>query len=94
MKPAASLAAGNTSNRESISRPKKKTHCQAILEYLQNGGRLTFLDSLRLFNCRALAQRISELRAKGHPIKSKMIATPNGAAIAEYWIESPKEGEQ
>ena len=77
----------------SVSSPR--SHRQQILAYLQNGGKLTFFKSVRLFRCRALAQRISELRAQGHRIKSKMVATPNGAKIAEYWIEKKQsEGSQ
>lgn len=77
------------STKASLPRPKKKTHGQLILEYLQEGGRLTFFQAVDLFRCRALAQRIGELRAQGHPIKSKMVETTNGAKIAEYWLEQP-----
>ena len=82
-----------SSTKHSLASPR--SHRQQILAYLQNGGRLTFFKSVRLFRCRALAQRISELRAQGYRIKSKMVATPNGAKIAEYWIEKEQsEGSQ
>jgi hypothetical protein len=92
--PTSSESGQHVDSKDSVARPKKKTHCQLILEYLQTGHSLTFLESLELFQCRALAQRISELRAKDHRILSKMEATSNGAKIARYWIDSPKEGEQ
>ncbi len=70
---------------------RKSSHKIQILEYLESGGRLTFFKSARLFRCRALIQRVSELRAQGHPIKKIMIETPDGARIAEYFLDKDSQ---
>lgn len=54
-----------------------------ILNYLQKGRKLSPLVALRLFNCWALSSRASDLKKKGHKIKSEMIKK-NGKFYAEY----------
>jgi hypothetical protein len=87
MKPVQANTGPNT--EPSLPHPKKKSHKQQILEYLQNGGRLTFFKSSDLFGCRALAQRVSELRMTGHRISDEWVNTPDGADIKQYFIEQP-----
>lgn len=60
-----------------------------ILWHLSSGTALTALDALDLIEppCFRLASRISELRQRGHDIKTTMIKTKRGAEIAEYRME-------
>jgi hypothetical protein len=88
MKPPTTQIGGSSNN--SIS---KKSHCELVLEHLESGRSLTFLESLELFNCRALSQRVGELRRKGYEIRTEMVETPDGAKIASYSLE-PKERPQ
>ena len=58
-----------------------------ILNYLQDGQPITSLDALDRFGCMRLASRISELKRKGIPIKSRFIKAGNGKQVKEYWLE-------
>jgi Helix-turn-helix domain len=58
-----------------------------ILTYLQSGHTLTELDGLQLFRCMSVAQRIHDLRRKGHRIISTMVTVPSGKRVAEYRLE-------
>ncbi|MDO9509070.1 MAG: helix-turn-helix domain-containing protein [Thermovirgaceae bacterium] len=58
-----------------------------ILSFLQDGQTITSLDALDRFGCMRLASRISELRRKGIPIRSRFIKTENGKQVKEYWLE-------
>jgi hypothetical protein len=60
---------------------------EAILMFLQGGGRLTPLKALEQFGCLSLSQRIGELIRAGHPIRSEMIRLSNGKRVAEYRLE-------
>ena len=60
----------------------------AILAALQNGQTITTLAALHQFGCMRLASRINELRMRhGHTeIESRIIQTPSGDRVAEYYI--------
>ncbi len=58
-----------------------------ILSHLQDGQTITSLDALDRFGCMRLASRISELRRKGIPIRSRFIKTESGKQVKEYWLE-------
>ncbi|MDD5013502.1 MAG: helix-turn-helix domain-containing protein [Atribacterota bacterium] len=58
-----------------------------ILAYLKKGGKLTPLKALKRFNCLRLGARIYDLKAKGCPIKTRMITTWSGKRVAEYWMD-------
>ena len=62
---------------------------QAILEALQAGERLTPLIALQRFQTMTLSQRVTELRAEGHPIQSRMVPNCEGGRkrVAEYYID-------
>jgi hypothetical protein len=60
------------------------TQSLQILNYLQSGGSLTPLESLSLFGCMALSQRIGELKRMGHPIKSETVEVGNHKHVAQY----------
>ena len=58
---------------------------EMIKRHLDEGGTLTPLDSLSLFGCMALSQRIGELeRRENYPIERKMVKTPSGKHVMSY----------
>ena len=58
-----------------------------ILSHLKDGEPITSLDALQRYGCMRLASRISELKRKGIPIKSRFIRTEKGKQVKEYWLE-------
>ena len=56
---------------------KTPTQCERILEYLKSGKALTRTASWRLLGVIEAPARISELRAKGYDIKTKMVSVKN-----------------
>lgn len=65
------------------SRP---TQAGKILQWLQDGNRITGLQALNMFGCMRLASRVAELRKAGHPIIPQMVEK-NGKRYAEYRLE-------
>lgn len=49
---------------------------EQILEFLQDGEKITPLEALELFGCNRLASRIDEIRKDGFPIVTEMISVP------------------
>lgn len=58
----------------------------AILNYLQKGNKMTWLDGLKLFKCRALNSRVSDLRKSGYNIKSEFIKVGK-KTVSQYTME-------
>lgn len=56
---------------------KKLTQCDKILAYIREHGSITPLDALREFNCMRLASRMSDLKARGYNVQSKMETSKN-----------------
>ena len=71
------------------------TQCEKILYYMRLNGSITPLDALREFGCMRLASRITDLKAQGYDIISKIESNKNryGDTVryARYTI---KENEQ
>ena len=65
---------------------QSKSQCAMILEHLQEGYSLTSLEALNKFGCLRLASRISDLHEKGYNIQKKMVVTPSGKRVADYYI--------
>lgn len=63
------------------------TYKAHILAHLSAGGTLDDMKALKLFGCWSLSQRISEMRADGIPILSKMVTAKSGKRHAIYWLE-------
>lgn len=61
-----------------------------ILDHLMTGQTLDDMKALNLFGCWSLSQRISEMRASGIPILSKMVTAPSGKRHAIYWLENAR----
>ena len=55
-----------------------------ILNWLENGNKITALEALQLFGCFRLASRVHDLRERGHNIHKEMIIQPNGKRVAQY----------
>lgn len=53
------------------------TQCEKILRHLQDVGSISPLDAIEQYGIMRLAARISNLRDKGYPIKSKMATGVN-----------------
>lgn len=65
----------------------KPTVKDMIMDRLLAGGTVSPLQALQEFGCLSLPQRISELRARGEPIKGRLVTTANGKRHNIYWIE-------
>lgn len=70
----------------------KITQCEMIEDYLDTYGEITPLEAMRDLGIYRLASRISDMKKRGHKIKSEMVsvATRNGGRthIARYsWAD-------
>lgn len=72
---------------------RPNTYKAQILAHLTAGETLNDMKALNLFGCWSLSQRISEMRADGIPIMSKLVTAPSGKRHAIYWLE-PQDYEQ
>jgi hypothetical protein len=66
----------------------KPSQRDAILRHLKENPYhpITHLEAQHLFGCSRLAARVQELRRMGHDVKSRMVETPSGKRVAEYWL--------
>lgn len=71
-------------NEEYINEESNESQCTRILDFMQQGNRITSLEALNRFKCMRLASRISDLRKRGHNIIREMIVTPSGKRVAQY----------
>lgn len=55
-----------------------------ILAHLKNGGTVTSLEAVSMFNCMRLASRIHDLITDGHPIKKEWVRLHNKKNIVRY----------
>lgn len=53
------------------------TQCEKILNYIKSNGSITPLDALREFGCMRLASRITDIKAQGYDIISKLESNKN-----------------
>lgn len=53
------------------------TQNERILDYMEKHGSITQLEALTECSVMRLASRVSDLRRKGYPIKSKMVKVEN-----------------
>lgn len=68
--------------------PREGTQHRILLAAMQRGERLRPLEAALKYQVMALSQRIGELKRSGWPVKSKLVETPSGKHIAEYWMEA------
>jgi len=72
----------NPNVKESASQKK------AILNYMENGKRITALEALTLFGCMRLQARIFDLVGEGYPIGRQYVITNTGKRVMQYWLKS------
>lgn len=65
----------------------------AILEALRRGETLTPLDALKRFGVFRLGARIFDLKKAGYNIEMRLIETPSGKHVAEYFLPQTRKGE-
>ena len=59
-----------------------------ILEYLQQGNSINLFQSIEMFGCAALSQRIGGLKREGYDIVTTMVKTKSGGKAASYRLAS------
>ena len=57
-----------------------------IIRYLAKGRTLTALQALNRFGVWRLSGRILDLRKDRWPIETRMVKTPSGKRVAEYFL--------
>jgi hypothetical protein len=67
--------------------PERGTQNFELLMAMKNGERLTVAAAVIEHGVYALSQRVGELKRMGWPIKSRMVKTPSGARVSEYFLE-------
>lgn len=55
----------------------KTTQAEMVLDYIKEFGSITPLEAIIDIGCYRLAARVSDLRKKGYPIKTKMVSVQN-----------------
>ena len=56
-----------------------------LREHFDCGGSLTVAEALERYGVYALSQRCTDLRREGYPVDSRMVTTPSGKRIAQYF---------
>lgn len=70
-------------NRASTTSQKAR-----ILADLTKGKAITPIDALNDYGCFRLGARIADLKKDGVPVKTRMITTPGGKRVAQYYLET------
>ena len=71
---------------EAEERHSKHTQRWLVQTHLESGRTLTALEALDKYGINRLAARVNELRNAGVDVKSRMVETPSGKRVAEYWL--------
>ena len=53
------------------------THCEIILRHLEDYGSISSLTAITEYGILRLASRVTDLKRKGHRIKSTLVASKN-----------------
>jgi hypothetical protein len=67
----------------------KKSQNDMVLELLQKGP-VTALDVFKKTGSMCAAERVRDLRARGHIIITNMIDLPNGKRVGKYFLITAK----
>jgi hypothetical protein len=59
---------------------------QRILKHIEQHGSINPLMALERYGCMRLAARISELKARGHKIETRIIKSHKNKVYAEYYL--------
>ena len=66
---------------------KQPTHCEQIVEYMEQFGSINPLQALQDIGCFRLASRISDLKKMGYPIISKRVNYKNRLGEDKHFNE-------
>jgi len=73
-----------------MNKGNNMTQISRVLQYLQDGKKLTCLNAFNELGITQVAARIFELKEQGHPIQKKMITVTNRydekCSVAEYYM--------
>ena len=76
------------------SRPKQ---CERVIDYLREHRTITSREAMEYLGIERLSARVSELRSRGVPIRSRTIKKKNmfgeDCRISQYWLEE-SEGDR
>ena len=61
------------------------TQLETLVAAFDRGERLTVAESLAKYGIYALSQRCGELWRGGYPVQSRIIKTPTGKHVSEYF---------
>lgn len=64
----------------------RETQADKIEAFLLAGNTLTALSALERFRCLRVGARCWDLRQKGINVQSRIVETPSGKHIAEYFV--------
>ena len=67
----------------------EKKQREMVLEALERGESLTFLDALSRFGCARLGARVWDLKRAGHDIATEMVTVGDGKHVASYRLVFP-----
>ena len=73
-----------------------ETQCELILRYMDEHGRISSLEAMKLFGCMRLASRINDLRKRGYMICKTMVRMENAdgsyrGQYAEYHLATEED---
>lgn len=63
------------------------SQAEKILAHLARGNTLTIMEAIRRWDCTTLSQRCTELKRRGHPIRSTMVTLRSGKRVAQYTLK-------
>lgn len=61
--------------------------CTSILQHLEEYGSIEPIAALDLYGCFRLAARISDLRRRGHVIRTEIVESEDGKRWARYCLQ-------
>lgn len=63
-----------------------QSQCDAILQHLKQGHKITPIDALNLFGCFRLGARLADLKKRGYAIISERVKVASGKIVAQYHL--------
>jgi hypothetical protein len=67
-----------------------RTHCERILQYMKQHGRISQAEGFVRLNITCTSQRITDLRKRGHDIITRMETSATGARYAVWSLGGKK----
>lgn len=70
------------------------SQAKRLLKYLQDGHRITIMESYELFGITSLHRRLSDIREMGYEIEDEWLELPSGKQVKQYRLKQPQKVEQ